>query len=153
MKPIISDMVQRYETGKLSRRELIQGLTMLVAATAAAAADSPAEAGLTATGVDHICVRVSDLERSAQFYQSLFGLAPLGADKEHRILRLGRKRVVVSLRQDPPHGTIDHFGLAIEGFNKEAATRVLRQRGLTPQEDWEYGFYIRDPDDAVVQML
>ena len=152
MKPIISDLVARYEDGKLSRRDLIHGLAMLAAAGSVAAADAPPEV-LTATGIDHVSVRVSNMERSAAFYQSLFGLAPLGQDKEHNILRLGRKRVIVSLRQDEPHGMIDHFGIGIENFNKEAATKLLAQRGLTPKDDWEYGFHVKDPDGAVVQMI
>jgi catechol 2,3-dioxygenase-like lactoylglutathione lyase family enzyme len=153
MKPIISELVTRYESGRLSRRDLIQGLTALVAAGGASTAGAAQDNTLTATGVDHICVRVSDLQRSAEFYQSLFKLSPLGEDKPHRILRMGNKRVMVSLRQDAPHAQIDHFALSIENFNKDEATRVLKQRGLTPQEDWEYGFYVRDPDGAVVQML
>ncbi len=104
--------------------------------------------------VSTTCQYVADLERSAQFYQSLFGLAPPGADKEHNILRLGAgRRVIVSLRQDQPHGQIDHFGLKVEGFKKDAATQVLTARGFKPQEDWEYGYYIKDPDGAIVQML
>ncbi len=155
MKPIISDLVTRYETGRLSRRDLIQGLTMLVATASAKAADgAPETPKLDCSGVDHVSVRVKDLQRSAEFYQSLFGLEPRGEDKEHRILRLGKGRhVIVSLRQDEPHGQIDHFGLKIEGFNKDAATRLLTARGLTPKEDWEYGYYVHDPDNAVVQML
>ena len=155
MKPVITDLVTRYETGRMSRRDLIQGLTMLVAAASAKGADSAPEATqLNCTGVDHVSVRVKDLKRSAEFYQSLFGLEPRGEDKEHRILRLGKeRRVIVSLRQDEPYGQIDHFGLKIEGFNKDAATKLLTTRGLTPKEDWEYGYYVRDPDNAVVQML
>ena len=154
MKPIISDLVSRFESGGLSRRDLIQGLTMLVATASASAADTTAaEAPLNCTGVDHVSVRVKDLKRSAEFYQSLFGLETRGEDKEHRILRLGKKRVIVSLRQDEPHGQIDHFGLSIDGFNKEAATKFLNARGHETKEDWEYGFYTRDPDGAVVQML
>ena len=155
MKPIISDLVTRFETGRLSRRDLIQGLTMLVATASAKGADgAPETTQLNCTGVDHVSVRVKDLKRSAEFYQSLFGLEPRGEDKEHRILRLGKgRRVIVSLRQDEPYGQIDHFGLSIEGFNKEAATKLLTTRGLTPKEDWEYGYYVRDPDNAVVQML
>jgi hypothetical protein len=155
MKPIINDLVTRYETGRLSRRDLIQGLTMLVATASATAADgTPQTTQLNCTGVDHVSVRVKDLKRSAEFYQSLFGLEPRGEDKEHRILRLGKeRRVIVSLRQDEPYGQIDHFGLKIDGFNKEAATKLLTSRGLTPKEDWEYGYYVRDPDNAVVQML
>ena len=152
---VISELVTRYESGRLSRRDLIQGLTMLVAAASVKGADTAPElTQLECSGVDHVSVRVKDLKRSAEFYQSLFGLEPRGEDKEHRILRLGKGRhVIVSLRQDEPYGQIDHFGLKIEGFNKDAATKLLTSRGLTPKEDWEYGYYVRDPDDAVVQML
>jgi hypothetical protein len=154
MKPIISELVTRYESGKLSRRDLIQGLTALVATGGAVAAETAAEPPFTCAGVDHVSVRVKDLKRSAEFYQSLYGLKPMGEDKEHNILRLGRnRRVIVSLRQDKPYGQIDHFGLSIENFNKDAATKILTERGFKPQEDWEYGYYIKDPDDAVVQML
>ncbi len=70
---------------------------MLVAAGSAAAADSAPAPILPVAGVDHVSVRVANLEKSAQFYQSLFGLAPMGADKEHNILRLGAgRRVIVS---------------------------------------------------------
>ena len=150
MKPIISDLVERYEKGGLSRRELIQGLTLLVAAGPSAAA---AQDGLVMSGIDHVSVRVSNMERSAAFYQSLFGLAPLGGDKEHNILRLGRKRVLVSLRQDTPHGMIDHFGVSVENFDKPSATQLLKQRGLNPEENWEYGYHVKDPDGVFVQML
>lgn len=148
---LISDLVERYESGKLSRRELIQGLTAL--AVAGHAETAAAQSGMIASGIDHISVRVSDMQRSAEFYQSLFGLGPLSEDKEHNILRLGRERVIVSLRQDAPHGLIDHFGVSVEGFDKAKATELLKQRGLTPAENWEYGFHVRDPDGAYVQMM
>lgn len=154
MKPIISDLVERYETGRLSRRELIQGLTMLVAAAQAGVARGAEPEKLTPDSIDHISILVSDLKRSTEFYQTLFDLSVVSEDKEHNIVRLGRnKRVLVSLRPGTPHGTIDHFGIKVENFNKEAVTRMLQQRGLNPQENWEYGYFIKDPDGAVVQML
>jgi hypothetical protein len=153
MKPIISDLVTRYESGRLSRRDLVQGLTMLVAAAGASAAGAAQESSLKATGIDHISILVSDLKRSTEFYQSLFGLTVLSEDKAHDIVRLGTKRVIVSLRPGTPHGTIDHFGVAVENFNKDAVTSLLQRRGLTPQENWEYGYFIKDPDGTVVQML
>lgn len=154
MKPIISDLVERYETGRLSRRELIQGLTMLVAAAQAGVARGTEPEKLTPDSIDHISILVSDLKRSTEFYQTLFDLSVVSEDKEHNIVRLGRnKRVLVSLRPGTPHGTIDHFGIKVENFNKEAVTRMLQQRGLNPQENWEYGYFIKDPDGAVVQML
>ena len=153
MKPIISDLVQRYESGGISRRDLIQGLSMLVVAAQSSAAEVAPDVALTANGVDHVSVLVSDLERSAAFYQSLFSLSVLSEDKPHNIVRLGRKRVIVSLRHEAPYGTVDHFGIGVDNFDKEAATQVLKQRGLTPQENWQYGFHVKDPDGVNVQMV
>jgi hypothetical protein len=83
----------------------------------------------------------------------LFGLSVLSEDKEHSIVRLGRKRVIISLRTEAPQGTIDHFGVAVENFSRDAVTRVLKQRGLAAQENWQYGFFTRDPDGTVVQFV
>ena len=158
MKSVISNLVERFENGNLSRRDLVQGLTMLFAAASvpmrsATAADTPAAASLTPTGIDHVSVLVSDVERSAKFYQGLFGLSVLSTDKEHGIVRMGRKRVIVSIRKEKPYGTVDHFGVGVENFNKAAVTQLLQQRGLSPSENWQYGFYVKDPDGMNVQIL
>jgi catechol 2,3-dioxygenase-like lactoylglutathione lyase family enzyme len=158
MKSEISNLVERFENGNLSRRDLVQGLALLFAsasvpARGAAAAEATAPPGLTATGVDHVSVLVSDVSRSAKFYQDLFGLSVLSEDKEHGIVRLGRKRVIVSIRKEQPYGTVDHIGIGVENFNKAAVTQLLQQRGLAPTENWQYGFYVKDPDGMNVQIL
>lgn len=158
MERIINDMVQRFEGGRLSRRELIQGLALLVGATqvkaaAAAAADTTQPTGIAAAGIDHVSILVSDLERSATFYKNLFGLTVLSEDKEHGILRMGSKHVIISIRKEKPYGTVDHFGVRVENFNKEAVTHTLQQHGLKPDENWQYGFYLKDPDGVNVQLL
>lgn len=158
MKSVISNLVERFESGSLSRRELVQGLAMVFAAASAparrsAAAESSAAPGLTATGIDHVSVLVSDVERSKKFYEDLLGLSVLSEDKEHGIVRMGRKRVIVSIRKEQPYGTVDHFGVGIENFNKAAVTQLLQQRGLSPSENWQYGFYLKDPDGVNVQLL
>lgn len=158
MKSVISNLVERFENGNLSRRDLIQGLSMLFAAAGApvsqaAGAATPAAPSLTASGIDHVSVLVSDVERSAKFYQDLFGLSVLSTDKEHGIVRMGRKRIIVSIRKEKPYGTVDHFGVGVENFNKAAVTQVLQQRGLEPSENWQYGFYVKDPDGMNVQIL
>jgi len=156
VEPIINDMVQRFERGGLTRRELIQGLSLLVAASqaqGAVAAEASPPADITATGIDHVSVLVSDLEKSATFYETLFGLSVLSEDKEHGILRLGRKHVMVSIRKEKPYGTVDHFGVGVENFNKAALTQNLTRRGLKPDENWQYGFYVKDPDGVNVQLL
>ena len=158
MDSLISELVTRFERGGLTRRELIAGLSALVA-TGAAASPSAAQAkGLKATGIDHTSVLVTDLGRSSEFYQRVFGLRPVSEDKANRILRLGTggtgvNATIVSLRQQNPPGLIDHFAISVEGFNREAVTAVLKEHGLTPANNIEFGFHVKDPDGAVVQVV
>lgn len=152
MDPRIASLVEQYDRGGLSRRELIKGLSLLVAGGATAAQAQPAS--LKGTRIDHVSVLVSDMPRSAAFYQNVFGLTALSEDKPNQILRLGRDRTIVSLRHEPPMvGVVDHFAIAVEGFNRQAVTEQLKQHGLTPQENVQYGFYVKDPDGAVVQVV
>jgi catechol 2,3-dioxygenase-like lactoylglutathione lyase family enzyme len=151
---IIDNLVGRFERGGLTRRQLIQGLSMLVAAAGASPADAAGQApGLRATGIDHVSVLVGDMQRSADFYQRVFGLSAVSEDKPNRILRLGMQRAIVSLRQEPPAGLVDHYAIAVEKFNRESVTQVLKQHGLTPQENLEFGFHVKDPDGVNVQIV
>ena len=148
MEQQISDLVARFERGKLSRRELVQTLAMIVAGSATGQA-----APLKSSTINHTSVLVTDMPRSIDFYGRVFGLSVVNEDKPNRISRLGvGRKVLVSLRVDKPAGTIDHFAIGVEGFNKEAVTRELQAMGLTPRENLEYGFYVDDPDGAHVQM-
>ena len=158
MDSIIADLVNQFERGGLTRRELIAGLAALVAAGSAAPTAVAQSGGLKATGIDHTSVLVTDLARSAEFYQRVFGLRPVSEDKANRILRLGTDgtgvdSTIVSLRQQTPPGLIDHFAISVEGFNREAVTKVLKQHGLTPAQNIEFGFHVKDPDGAVVQVV
>jgi catechol 2,3-dioxygenase-like lactoylglutathione lyase family enzyme len=151
MEAAIADLVTRFERGGLTRRDLIQGLSLLAATAAAPVAAQTA--GLQATGVDHTSVLVTDLQRSAEFYGRVFGLKPLSEDAPNRILRLGAGRVLVSLRQQDPPGLIDHFALTVDGFDRATVTETLKGHGLTPETNIEFGFHIKDPDGAVVQIV
>jgi catechol 2,3-dioxygenase-like lactoylglutathione lyase family enzyme len=152
MEQIIGDLLQHFERGDLTRRQVIQALAFIAAGgnqTVGAAQST----GLRGSGIDHVSVLVSDLQRSASFYQTLFGMTPLSEDKAYRILRLGQKRAIVSLRQEAPVGTVDHFAIAVENFNRDAVTSELGRHGLTPQQNVEFGFHIKDPDGVVVQIV
>jgi hypothetical protein len=63
------------------------------------------------------------------------------------------KRALVSLRQEPPAGVVDHFAITVENFNREAVTEALKPHGLTPQENVQFGFHIKDPDGVNVQIV
>src|SRR5512147_3217217 len=134
MEAIISDMLSRFEKGALTRRGLIQGLSMLAAAGGAAHAQAPAAPGaIKAAKIDHMSIQVSDLPRSIAFYQKMFGLTIVSEDKPNEIVRLGMgTKALVSLHHKSPTGLVDHFAIGVENFNKDAVTRELKARGVTP---------------------
>jgi catechol 2,3-dioxygenase-like lactoylglutathione lyase family enzyme len=151
METIISGLVERFEQGTLSRRQLIHGLTALAAAGGAASAN--AQAPFRSVGIDHISIQVTDMARSVAFYESVFGLAILNEDRDNQIARMGTTEVIVSLHQKAPTGIVDHFAIAIEGFDRDRVTRTLEQHGLTAAENLDYGFHVRDPEGVPVQIV
>jgi hypothetical protein len=81
---IISGLLKHYENGNVSRRDLIQGLTMLAGTCATASAaglqGNPAgsleinpQGGFKGDSLNHIGLLVTDLDRSAKFYERLIG--------------------------------------------------------------------------------
>ncbi len=153
MEAIISDLLKRFEKGALTRRELIGGLAMLTAGTRAASAAEPQQAGLNAATIDHISIQVSDLPRSVAFYQDVFGLTVVSQDEANEIVRLGRTGNLVSLHHKNPTGLVDHFAIGVESFDRESATRDLGQHGLTPEQNIDAGFHIKDPEGISVQIV
>jgi catechol 2,3-dioxygenase-like lactoylglutathione lyase family enzyme len=152
MEAMISGLVSRFEEGKISRRELVQSLAMIAVAGSASSA-APQETPFKSTRIDHISVQVTDLQRSIAFYQKIFGLSILSEDKPNEIVRMGTTRIIVSLHHKPPTGIVDHFAIAIDGFDRDAVTRALKQQGLTAEENLDYGFYVRDPEGIPVQIV
>jgi len=155
---IITNLVNRFERGALTRRELIQGLSLLTAAGGAASvAPSIAMAqgaGIKGVKIDHVSVQVTDLPGSIAFYQKMFGLVMVSEDKPNEIFRLGSAgKVLVSLHHKSPTGIVDHFAIGVEQFNKEAMTRQLKERGANPEENLDAGFHIKDLEGISVQLV
>src|SRR5438445_9896196 len=78
MEHIIATLLQDFEHGKMSRRQLIQSL----AATAGAVAIAPPPAAVAAadgqvfkaTAFNHVSYQVADYRKSRDFYAGLFGM-------------------------------------------------------------------------------
>jgi len=148
VEPVISDLVTRFERGTLTRRELIGALALLAGTGATTSA-----ATLKGASINHVSVLVTDMARSIDFYGRVFGLTLVNEDKANKIARLGAGgKVLVSLRIEPPPGMIDHFAIGVEGFNRDAVTADLKGFGLTPADNIQFGFHVKDPDGAVVQI-
>jgi len=153
MDAIISNLLNRFEKGALTRRDLIQGLAMLSAASGTASVAAAQDAGIQAAKIDHVSIQVSDLPRSIAFYQKMFGLTVVSEDKPNEIVRLGMGKVLVSLHHKSPTGLVDHFAIGVEKFNKESVARELKERGANPEENIDAGFHIKDPQGIGVQIV
>ena len=147
MEHLISKVLRSYEQGKLSRRQLIQGLAALAAATEAARG-----AGSTFKGIalNHIAIRVTNVQRSRDFYQKHFGMPVLHEEKANCFLGLGKNFLTLFENQKPG---LDHFCIAIEDFEADAIMNELGRQGLKPRRpSGTDRIYFPDPDELEVQL-
>jgi hypothetical protein len=126
METIISHLVSRFEKGSLSRRELVRGLAMLAASGTAAGAQEGLD--FKDANIDHVSIHVTDLQRSVDFYQKMFGFSVVSKDQAGGIIRLGVDRDEHLGVAGGPAGIVDHFAIGVPRFSRESAARYLTQR-------------------------
>ena len=146
MTNTISRLLEAYEKGKMSRRQLVQGLALLAAGSSTAQA-----AGFQGNSVNHISLQVSNLQRSTDFYQRVFGCTVNKRDGNNQLV-FGKNFLV--LREGKPAAKVDHFAIGVDNFNKDSVTADLKARGATPidQQGGGFGFHVLDPDGYPVQI-
>ena len=153
MEAIISNLLNRFERGALTRRELVHGLAMLTAASGAVADAQAPGVDIKGARIDHVSIQVNDLARSVAFYQKMFALTIVSEDKPNEIVRLGVGKPLVSLHHKSPTGLVDHFAIGVEKFNRESMARALKERGANPEDNLDAGFHIKDPEGISVQIV
>ena len=145
MQDTISRLLKTYENGKMSRRQLVQGLAVLAASSGAASA-----AGFEGNGINHVSLQVSNLQRSTDYYQRTFGCKVNKRDGNNQLV-FGKGFLV--LRKGTPPGKVDHFAIGVDNFKKESVTADLKTRGVTPVDgEGGAGFHVVDPDGYPVQI-
>jgi len=145
MKDTISRLLQTYESGKMSRRELVQGLAVLAAGAGTASA-----AGFQGSTINHVHMFVTDLQKSTDYYQRVLGCSVKKRDGNNQLM-FGNGFVVLQPGKQP--GRVDHFAIGVENFKKDAVTADLKARGATPiDEQGGFGFHVVDPDGYPVQI-
>jgi len=144
MRNTIDELVTAYDEKRISRRQLIGALLVATAARADAAADQQKPAvNLTGTPppnnalfrgkiVNHVTLRVKDVEESRRFYQELLGASVLldGRTSEQTggiDLLLGASFVTVSGGRGVPD--IDHFAIGLDPWpGADRALEMVQQR-------------------------
>jgi len=148
MEATIANLVQSYERGKISRRELISALALVAAALGPAPA-APAST-FKGLGFNHLALGVTDIARSRDFYMKHLGMNILRETSGDCFLGLGPDFLALFKR---PKAEMDHFCIAIENYEVGAVTAELKRQGLKPnQPSGTRRVYFPDPDGLTVQL-
>ena len=143
----IDRLFDAYDCGQISRRGLVAALVPLVAIPARAA-DT-----LSVKTVNHVTLSVTDIEKSREFYQNLFG-APIVSKQANGInIAMGPASFLglYKMNQAP---AIHHVCLGVDG-TVETAAAFLEKKSVKPQirdRDGVKELYFRDPDNLMIQL-
>jgi len=93
-----------------------------------------ARPNLNILGINHVTIRVPDLKRSVDFYQTLFGM-PIAAKQGTTTISLqignGPQSLAISQAAPGAAATIDHFCAAISDFDVDRVLKVLESWGFS----------------------
>jgi catechol 2,3-dioxygenase-like lactoylglutathione lyase family enzyme len=159
-------IVDEFQHGRLSRRQLVARLMGLGAAIAtmkeAAFAQESQTAGtqtaeegaataptFQATGLDHIALDVVDVPRSRDFYAKHLGLRVVRGDDNALFMGADRDFFLTLFRAERPQ--LNHYCYSIRDFNADDAVQKIRDAGLRPRREGNR-VYFPDPDGLTVQV-
>ncbi|MBI2188496.1 MAG: VOC family protein [Acidobacteria bacterium] len=157
MEQIIGRLLQDYERGKMTRRVLIQTLTL--AATAASTVATVEAAPANAVSINHVSMQVADDRRTRDFYAGLFGMQVTEDDgKTQCRLTFGDHILIPRNASSRPGGRtgIDHIAYTLANWDTDKSVRPameaeLKRRGLKIRAT-ENSLHVQDPDGFEVQM-
>ena len=120
--------------------------------TVAAAAEGKT---FKAIAVNHISYQVADYTKTREFYTSLLGMKATQDNGSQCYLTFGDHGswlLARNGRQGNPTPKVDHIAYTIESWDKAKVKAELDRRNLSPREDTENSFHVKDPDGFDVQI-
>ena len=158
MRSFIEEVLGRYETGEVTRKEVVSVLALALVpsrrAERARRSTQSLSGVLRGININHVNLQVTDLDRSEAFYRRLFSLPPRRAVPGRPFaLDLADGRSFLSLPEREPTGVIDHFCTGVDDFEPERVGNALRESGLDGDLQVAADFvYVSDPDGIRVQI-
>ena len=130
---------------------------------------SSAGEGVRVAGLDHVVLRVGDLDRAIDFYQRVLNCRIERRLEQPKLVQLRAGGSLIDLVPAPASlgeaadgagRNMDHFAVRIDGFDAAALADHLRRNGVEVGEVRErygaegYGpsLYISDPDGNTVEL-
>jgi catechol 2,3-dioxygenase-like lactoylglutathione lyase family enzyme len=158
VEEMVIGLLNQFERGAISRRQLVQYLTFGLAALgggagARAAGAAGAGPGLKATGVNHISLQVANYARSRDFYADLFGMAVSNDNGKQCDLTFGDTVLIArnAYKAGGPTPLVDHIAYTVDDWDFKRVEAELKRRGLKPEPDYN-SFHFVDPDGYDVQV-
>ena len=150
MEREVSRVLEDYETGRITRRQVVARLAFIGAAPGAGArATAGEEPTFEAVGLNHIALRVTDVERSRDFYQKHLGLPVASQSLPGNCFLQCGPQFVALFRGD--RAEMDHYCYSVPGYDQQDAARRLRAQGIEPRLAGNR-IYFPDPDGLEVQL-
>jgi catechol 2,3-dioxygenase-like lactoylglutathione lyase family enzyme len=159
MEGFVAQKLNDFETGKISRRTLIETLTL--AATTACAADAAtaqsSDVTLKAQLINHFSYTCPNFREAADWYSKILNLDQVGATDRNVVLPFGKKgeqpygvtakdvpltHLVIRSREvdgprrsgdqprPAPQAVVDHIAFTVAGFDRDRATATLNALGV-----------------------
>ncbi|MGE0258579.1 MAG: VOC family protein [Alphaproteobacteria bacterium] len=125
---------------------------------------SRAGSPLRVKGLDHVVLRVSDMDRAIKFYENVLGLNVERRLSEIGLVQLRAGSAMIDLvpqKEDAADGrNMDHYAVQIESMDVETLSAHLRRHGVDPgevrrrygAEGYGSSIYITDPDGNTVEL-
>ena len=160
MQHEVERLVDVYDQGGLSRRQLLQGLFALgvgpyLASPLAYRPGSPEQSQplFHARTLNHVTLYASSVARSKAFYQRLTGLPIQAEDKDFCEFRLEGGFLGLYAPDRAQQPGFNHFCFGINGYDPQATLNVLK--GAMPEAkptlESQDQVYVQDPDGVRVQ--
>jgi catechol 2,3-dioxygenase-like lactoylglutathione lyase family enzyme len=149
----ITNLVEQFESGRISRRQLVAGLGTLVAALGSSGRVFAEESSSTfdAMGLNHIALRVTDVATSREFYKKHLGLTVKRDGGDGNCFLNCGKNFVALFRSNEPR--MDHYCYSIKNYDVNEAEEKLKEHDLEPEVVRDAGrIYFKDPDGLKVQL-
>jgi catechol 2,3-dioxygenase-like lactoylglutathione lyase family enzyme len=153
MQTAVDDLLHHYETGRVSRRDLVAMLAALAAAPSLPALAEPTV--LKAHTLNHASLIVSNVERSLKFYQTTFGLTVKSTGTGGANLAVGDQFLGVYRGGANAKPEINHVCFGLKDFDPQRTVRALEAAGLKAESrdrDGVTQVYTADPDNLRVQL-
>jgi len=151
---VVADLLNDFERGRISRRQLVQSLALGMMAASVSAPVFAQRKGFKAVGVNHISFSVADYARTRDFYAELLGMKVSEDDGKRQCYLTFGETVLIPRNSRQPGGkpVIDHIAYSIEDWDRKQVEEELKRRGLDPKPDYEGSFHVRDPDGYDLQI-